>query len=75
MFLTRGAAGFSIGPLLDFSAKAPDSLPAFRLLYSTKYMHPSRHPFYKTLDGKSWVYSKCDALRMYPEFDSSGGWH
>ncbi|THV46699.1 hypothetical protein BGAL_0366g00060 [Botrytis galanthina] len=49
MFLTRGAGGFSIGPL--------------------------RRPFYKALGGKSWVYSKFDALRMYPEFDSSGGWH
>ncbi|TGO46409.1 hypothetical protein BOTNAR_0589g00070 [Botryotinia narcissicola] len=75
MSLTRGAGGFSIAPLLNFSATAPTSSPAFRLLFATKYMHPSRHPFRRALDGKSWVYSECDALRMYPEFDSSGRSH
>ncbi|KAF7922354.1 uncharacterized protein EAE97_011096 [Botrytis byssoidea] len=75
MFLIHGAGGFSIGPLLDISAIAPTSSPDFRLLYSTKYMHLSRRPFYRALNGKSWIYSKCDALRMYPEFDSSGGSH
>ncbi|KAF7880343.1 uncharacterized protein EAF02_007189 [Botrytis sinoallii] len=36
MFLTRGAGGFSIGPLLGFSATAPTPSPAFRLSYATK---------------------------------------
>ncbi|KAF7940545.1 uncharacterized protein EAE98_000672 [Botrytis deweyae] len=72
MFLTRGAGGFSIGPLLGFSATTPTSSPAFRLLYATKYMHPNRYPFQRALDGKSLVYSEYDALRMHPKFDSSG---
>ncbi|KAF7898869.1 uncharacterized protein EAF01_008082 [Botrytis porri] len=75
MFLTGGAGGFSIGPLLGFSATAPTSSPAFRLLYATKYMHPNRHPFQRSLDGKRWVYPENDTLRMHPEFDSSGGSH
>ncbi|KAF7913437.1 hypothetical protein EAE99_010658 [Botrytis elliptica] len=72
MFLTRGAGGFSIGPLLGFSATTPTSSPAFRLLYATKYMHPNRYPFQRALDGKSLVCSEYDALRMHPKFDSSG---
>ncbi|TGO25485.1 hypothetical protein BPAE_0079g00320 [Botrytis paeoniae] len=75
IFLTRGAGGFSIGPLLGFNATAPTLSPAFRLLYATKYRNLNRHPFQRALDGKSWVYSEHDAQRMHPEFDSSGRSH
>ncbi|TGO47515.1 hypothetical protein BCON_0274g00020 [Botryotinia convoluta] len=72
MFFKRDAGRFSIGPLLSFSATAPGSSPAFRLFCASKYRHPDRRPYRRASDGRRWVPSEYDVLRMHPEFDSSG---